>query len=161
MSPEAPAKDRPLPFDDPALHPGWKLLDFLASIGADEFAVRFMYAGDDGKDACDRLARKFEFVPLGERTRECTVSYANESNPRPIDVWRLDAPACETLREVMPEGILGSSAWKDAWAEDLCVYRRGELLFGTVTHERYAFLRLTDAEWRQWEAQSAAARRAR
>jgi hypothetical protein len=58
----------------------------------------------------------------------------------------------------MPDGVLGSSALKDAWAEDLCVYRRGELLFGTVTHERYAFLRLTDAEWRQWEAQAAARR---
>jgi hypothetical protein len=38
------------------------------------------------------------------------------------------------------------------------VYRYGELLFGTVTHERHAFLRLTDAEWRQWEAQAAARR---
>jgi hypothetical protein len=160
MSPEAPAKDRPLSSDDPVLHPGWELLDFLASVGADEFAVRFMHAGDDGKDPCDRLVGKLAFASLGERTRECTVTHAKESNPRPVEVWRFDARGREALREIMPEGVLGSSAWKDAWAEDLCVYRRGELLFGTVTHERYAFLRLADSEWRQWEAQSAASRRA-
>src|SRR3954452_9396664 len=117
MSPEARAKDRPLASDDPALHPGWGLLEFLASIGADEFAVRFMYAGDDGKGACDRLARKLAFASLGERMRECTVTYAEESNPRPVQVWRLDAPSREALREIMPDGVLGSSASKQAWAE--------------------------------------------
>jgi len=30
--------------------------------------------------------------------------------------------------------------------------RAGELLFGAVTHERYAFLRLPEAEWKQWNA---------
>ena len=43
----------------------------------------------------------------------------------------------KVLREMMPDGILSSGAWKDAWAEDLCVYRRGELVFGTVTHEEH------------------------
>ena len=152
MSPEAPAKDRPLASDDPALRPGWKLLDFLASIGADEFAVRLMYAGDDGKGPCNQLSRMLAPSSLGEQTRECTVTYAKESNPRPIEVWRLDASSRDALREIMPDGILGSSAWKDAWAEDLCVYRRGGLVFGTVTHEQYAFFRLSDTEWRQWEA---------
>lgn len=160
MLPEAPAKDRPLATDDPALHPGWHLLEFLALIGADEFSVRFMYTGDEGKGPCDRLVQKLAFASLGDRTRECTVTYANESNPRPVEPWRFDPAGREALREIMPNGVLGSSEWKDAWAEDLCVYRRGELLFGTVTHEWYAFLRLTDAEWSQWEAQAAAARRA-
>jgi hypothetical protein len=159
MSPEAPAKDRPLAPDDPGLHPGWQLLEFLASIGADEFAVRFLYAGD-AKAACDPLAHKLPFASLGERTRECTVTYAKESNPRPVEVWRLDSKAVRALREIMPDGVLGSNKWRDAWAEDLCVYRRGELLFGTVTHERWASLRLTDAEWRQWEMQARDARRA-
>jgi len=159
MSPEAPAKDHPLAPDDPALRPGWELLDFLASIGADEFAVRFMCAGDDGKAPCEQLEQKLAFASLGERPRECTVTYAKESNPRPVEVWRLDARSRDALREIMPSGVLGSSAWMDAWAEDLCVYRRGELVFGSVTHERYAFVRIADAEWHQWEAQSAAARR--
>jgi hypothetical protein len=158
MSPEAPAKDRSFASDDRALRPGWQLLEFLASTGADEFAVRFMHAGDDGKDACDRLVERLAFASIGKRTRECTVTYDGESNPRSVEVWHFDPPGRQALRQIIPDGVLGSSAWKDAWAEDLCVYRRGELVFGTVTHERYAFLRLTDAEWRQWEAQAAAER---
>jgi hypothetical protein len=81
MSPEAPTKDRPLASDDPALHPGWELLDFLASIEADEFSVRFMYAGDDGKAPCDRLVEKLAFASLGERTRECSVTYTQGKQP--------------------------------------------------------------------------------
>jgi hypothetical protein len=160
MPPEAPANKRPIAPDDPALHPGWQILEFLASIGADEFAVRFMYSGDEGKEACDRLVRRLEFASLGNRTRQCTVTYAKECNPRPVKVWRLDPTSLEALREIMPDGVLGSGEWKEAWAEDLCVYRRGELLFGTVSYEQYAFFQLPDAEWRLWEAHAAAARRA-
>ncbi|HEV2296245.1 MAG TPA: hypothetical protein VGR35_20540 [Tepidisphaeraceae bacterium] len=163
MSLELP-QDRPLAPDDPALHPGWRLLEFLLVIGADEFAVRFLYCGEHGKDPCDRLARGIAFASQGERTRECTVTFVGETNPRPIEVWRLDRPALEALRDVMPSGVLGAEMGSDeralAWAEDLCVYRRGQLLFGTVTHERIAFLRVSDAEWEQWEAQVAADHRA-
>jgi hypothetical protein len=154
--PQSPAQDRPLASDDPILRPGWQLLEFLCSIAADEFTVRVLYAGDGAKQACDKFAQKLAFASLGERTRECTVTYAKERNPRQVAVWRLDSAALNALREIMPDGVLGSSAHKDAWVEDLCVYRRGELIFGTVSHERYAFLRLSDAEWRKWEAQPAA-----
>src|SRR5689334_2894338 len=113
MSAGPPAKDHPLAADDRALHPGWGLIEFQASIGADEFAVRFVRAGEDGKGACERLVHKLAFASLGERTRECTVTYAKEDNPRPVEVWRLDAPSREALREIMPDGVLGPSAWKD------------------------------------------------
>jgi hypothetical protein len=160
MSPGETAKDRPLTSDDPALHLGWKLLDFLASIGADEFVVTFMCWGDEYTALRDRLVQKLTFASLGERTSECTVMYTGQCNPRPVEVWRLDVRSCKALRGIMPDGVLGPNEGKDAWVEDLCVYRRGELVFGTVTHEQYAFLRLTDAEWRQCEAPSDAARRA-
>lgn len=153
MPPEAPPKDRPFPPDDAALRPGWALLEFLLSIGADEFSLPFMYAGDGGKAACDDLREKLIFSLLGDRTRECTVTYAAERNPRPVRVWRFDRQSLRALRDVMPDGVLDSgSLTRPAWAEDLCVYRAGDLLFGTVTHERYAFLRLPEAEWRQWNA---------
>jgi hypothetical protein len=133
-------------------------LEFLASIGADEFAVRFLYAGEYGRAACDRLHQKIEFASAGKLSRECTVTSTNDSNPRNVKVWRFSPVVRHVLREVMLDGILGSSASRDAWAEDLCVYRRGELLFGTITHERYVFLRLSNAEWKTWEAQAATAR---
>jgi hypothetical protein len=153
MSPEAPAADRPFSPDDPALRPGWALLEFLLSIGADEISLRFLYAGNEGKAPCDDLLGRLSFALLGDRTRECTVTYANESNPRPIRVWRFDRQSLKALRDVLPDGVLDSGSFtRLAWAEDLCVYRAGELLFGAVTHEGYAFLRLPEAEWRQWNA---------
>jgi hypothetical protein len=150
-----PINGHPLAASDPAVRPGWNLLEFLSSIGADEFAVRFMYAGDDGEGTCERLARMLAFASLGERIRECSVTYAHERNPRPVEVWRLDLAGVSALREVMPDGILGSTARVDAWAEDLCVYRRGELLLGTISHERLAFLRISDEEWGRWQAWAA------
>jgi hypothetical protein len=154
MSPEWPVKSRILASDDPVLHPGWPLLEFLLSIGADEFAVRFMYWGDEGKPACDRLAETLASASLGERTRECTTTYVHESNPRPVEVWRLDRRSLAALQKVMP-GILSSGDTSQAWAEDLCVYRRGELVLGTGTHEQFAFLRVSDNDWNAWDAKAA------
>jgi hypothetical protein len=72
---------------------------------------------------------------------------------RPVRVWRFDRHSLKALRDVLPDGVLDSGSFtRVAWAEDLCVYRAGELLFGAVTHECYAFLRLPEAEWRQWKA---------
>jgi hypothetical protein len=149
MSTEAPSKDRTFTSDDPAVHPGWALVEFLLSIGADEFSLSLIHCGDEGKSVCDRLAGTLAFASLGERTRECTVTYGGQGNPRPIEVWRLDQRSLEALRQVMP-GILSSGDRSLAWAEDLCVYRRGALILGTVTHEQFAFLRISDDEWNAW-----------
>jgi hypothetical protein len=142
--------------DDQGLVPGWPLIEFLISIGADEFAVRFVYVGGDGggKEECDQLFSRLAFAFIGERTRECTVTYASETNPRPAEVWRMDADSLADLREVMPAGVRGSPNVERARAEDLCVYRQGQLLSGAVSHEQDASARLTDAEWDRWESWS-------
>jgi hypothetical protein len=161
MSPEVPAKDHTLAPDEPALHPGWDLLEYLISIGGDEISeIITGYGDDDGKTASDEIRRKLTFAFLGDRERECTVTYGNQTNPRSIWVWRLDRKSIDTLRDVMPAGIMRSDEPRPAWAEDLCVYRGGTLLLGTYTHERYAAIRLSDAVWARWEAHAAAARRA-
>jgi len=159
MLPGSPIRTRFLAPEDPALHPGWPLLDFLMSIGCDEFAVTFMYSGD-ARAACGQLAGRLAFSSLGDRTRERTVTYAGQQNPRAAEGWRLDPSALVALREVMPAGVLGQPHVRDAWAEDFCVYRQSALVLGVVTHEDLAFLRLTDAEWRRWSRRSAAQRRA-
>ena len=115
--------------------------------------MRFLHLGDEGTAPCDDLMGKLDFALLGDRTRECTVTYANESNPRPVRVWRFDRHSLRALRDILPDGVLDSGSFtRLAWAEDLCVYRAGELLFGAGTHECYAFVRLREAEWRQWKA---------
>lgn len=151
MSPADGAKDRPLNPADPVLRPGWRMLEFLLSLGADEFALRFLAAGTGADDACDRLAETLTFASLGNRVRECTVTYGEETNPRPIQVWRLNTASLAALRQIMPGGIMETSDGRRAWAEDLCVYRNGDLLLGTVTHEQYAFLRISVAEWTRFE----------
>ena len=149
--PQAPAKDRSFAPDDPALHPGWDLMGFLLSLKADEFSIRFMHAGETGKQHCDELLGKLSGYSLGMANRECSVTYAHEGNPRFVDVWRLNPMSLRALQEVMPDGILGTSHFASAWAEDLCVYRVGELIFSSVTHERIAVVRMTDSEWLQWQ----------
>src|SRR6188472_2740304 len=109
MSTEPSTKDVQIPSDDPSLHPGWALLEYLLSIGADEFAVSITrYGNKDGKDAGDRLQAQLAFAELGHRVRECTVTYGNNSNPRPVTVWRFDQLSLSALRDIMPLGILRS-----------------------------------------------------
>jgi hypothetical protein len=146
--------------DDPAITPGWSLLEFLILIGADEFRVSFLYVsgGGGGQEMCDRLFSRLEFALIGERVRECTVTAAGASNPRPVEVWRLDVGSLGALCEIMPAGVMGPAHMELASAEDLSVYRQGQLLFGTVSHEQIAFARLTEEEWEQWNAWSAAHR---
>ncbi|HEX8523880.1 MAG TPA: hypothetical protein VF669_16620 [Tepidisphaeraceae bacterium] len=148
MSPESPVTVRTLPSDDPALRPDSPFLEFLLSIGADEFRVSVLARGDGGRADARRLAGRLAFAALQPREREATVTYGGQRNLRPLEVWRLDSTSLPVLHEVLAADP-GRTA---AWAEDLCVYRAGALLFGTVTHEQYAFVRLSDAEWAAWEA---------
>ena len=127
------------------------------SIGCDEFAVTFMNGTDPA--ACDRLVERLAFASLGDRVRERTVTYVGQDNPRAKESWRLDPPAVLALREVMPAGVLGEYFTLNPRAEDLCVYRQSAMVLGVVTHEAFASLRVTDAEWRRWSRRSAAQRR--
>ena len=113
MSSGTSTRTRFLAPGNPALHPGWPLLDFLLSIGCDEFAVTFMYNGE-ARAACDHLAGRLALSSLGDRTRERTVTYAGQQNPRAAEAWRLDPPALIALRDVMPAGVLGQQTVRDA-----------------------------------------------
>ena len=145
-------RERQLSPDDPAVRPGWPLLKFLHSVGADEFGLRFIYAGNDARPLADRLAARLDPYFIGTRERECVAGYDFDTKPRQVEVWRLSPQSIATLRDLFPGGLFGARVSPNAWAEDLCVYRGGRLVLGTVTHEEHAFLRLTDAEWQEWLA---------
>lgn len=104
-----PPEDRVLAADDPAVNPGWELIEFLRELGADEFAVNFIYRGD-AIEPCDRLIEKLAFAALGRRMRECTSTFDGQTNPRPVEVWRLDSSSLAALRGVMPWGVLGATS---------------------------------------------------
>jgi hypothetical protein len=137
----------PLDPDSLRVQTGWDLLDYLASIGGDEFSVRVL---STNAAAVDHVSQSLDCVFLGKRVRECTVSFQHAANPREIEVWRFDSLGRSLLRRLMPSGILVADSTEDVWAEDLCVYRNGMLLLGTVTHEQHATLYVTAAEWEKW-----------
>lgn len=137
----------PLDPDTLRIRPGWDLLDFLASIGGDEFSVRVL---STNAVAVDHVSQSLDCVFLGKHIRECTLSFEHEANPREIELWRFDSLGRSLLRRLMPDGILVANSTEDVWAENLCVYRNGELLLGTVTHEQHATLYVTAAEWEKW-----------
>ena len=128
----------------------WKFLRFLTARGADEFGVRILYWGNTGDPG--PLEAALAPFSLGTRERECTVWSSRQEKVRPTPVWQLNAESIAVLATLMPRGILTYDHNAGAWLEDLCVYRGGELVFGTVTHEQFAFVRLSDDEWASWQA---------
>jgi hypothetical protein len=161
------------------LEPGWELLRFLETMGADEFTLRFLFEGGDpkkgavpvfvrepgsvaqahsvGRAHSDALFARLEEYYLGERERETgtgighVVGYELQIS-REIGTWRFDEESRRALRDVLPDGIMDGAVGNVAWCEDLCVYRGGELLLCTISHEHEAFLRLHRQEVAQFEA---------
>jgi len=150
------------------LDPGWELLGFLETLGADEFTLQFLFSEGDpkkgavpvfvrepgsvaqaytiGRAHSDALFGRLEAYYLGLQERE-TGSQPVESE----DTWRFDRESREALKDLIPDVMAGMGD-DDAWCENLCVYRSRELLLGTVSHESEAFLRLQAAEITRFEA---------
>ena len=128
---------------------GWDLLRFLVSIGADEFNLRLICT--EPIAGADRFESALALFSSGMKERERTVRYRGESGRQAVPVWQLNSESITALASIMPAGIFGPSRARDAWVEDLCVFRGGKLVFGTVTHEQYAFVRLSDEEWSRWQ----------
>ena len=126
---------------------GWAIVQFLWELGADDFSVRVIEGDEEHNEAwADKVLAKLSPFLIGRRHRECTVSYSGPELVGDFLVWRLDQSSIALLTELLPDGIKGIT-----WAiEDLCVYRAGDLVLGTVTHEHEAFVRLYDDEWNRW-----------
>lgn len=131
----------------------WPLLESLIDFGADECTFTILL--DGGKPESEGLADAFiarlEFASLSEAVREVMSTATNEWH-KPVPRWRFDRAFLKALRDVQPQGVFFTS-WSDpVIVEDFIVYRNGEILFGTVTHEGHASIRMTDAEWARWSA---------
>jgi hypothetical protein len=85
---------------------------------------------------------------IGKRRRDLQWGYPWPR--RAISVWRLDESSLAALKALMPDGLLGEGWIRRAAIEDLCVYRNGELLLWTISHEHEAEVELSDAEWHHW-----------
>jgi hypothetical protein len=150
-------KTHPIDADNPALGRGWGLLEFLIELGADEFSLSIIYAGSPGgRELSDSLWARLEFAFTGKHMRERAYVYRSGRGFYLSEIWRLDQRSLAVLREIMPDGVIWPgfipSGMPLAWIEDLCVYRQADLIFGVISHEREAFVRLTDEEWSRWIA---------
>jgi hypothetical protein len=114
------------------LEPGWELLGFLETMGADEFTLRFLFEGGDpkkgavpvfvrepgsvaqahsvGRAHSDALFARLEEYYLGERERETgtgighVVGYELQIS-REIGTWRFDEESRRALKVVLPLGV--------------------------------------------------------
>ena len=120
-----------------------RLLQFCLNRGVDCFSVTFLYGNDE--ELRRIRATKAQLAPfsLGERHLEQTVWWNNQRFIQ-TDCWSLNP---QTIRLIL-DACDGSLSNYDMGLlpEDWKFYRTGDLFLGFVSHEQYAFLRLSDAE---------------
>lgn len=147
------SRTRHLDFADLGEACDWPLLESLLDFGADECSFTVLLDGGkpESESRSDAFIARLAFASLSEAVRE-VMSTANGEWHQPVPRWRFDRPFLLALREVLPQGVFFTT-WSDpVIVEDFVVYRGGELLFGTVTHERYASVRMDEEEWARWAA---------
>lgn len=123
----------------------WRLLDWCAKNGADEFTISGMVAGSEGRKSAAFFASLAPFERTEAPRRRLSAPTADEF-VRPTPLWTLSAEPIALLRRAMVDGVFDYNAGGDPWLEDLAVYRQGEFMMGVITHEDGGVLRITPAE---------------
>jgi hypothetical protein len=128
----------------------WRVVEWCRANGATEFTVECLGEADS------RVWASFELVAnpysLGEQVRRKMSGRTTADLTRPTELWSLNDATIGALREAFPRGVLDYYPADDGWFEDLALYRDEELVFGAITHEHAAVLRVTDLECAQFAA---------
>jgi hypothetical protein len=109
----------------------WRLLDWCATRGADEFGLSFLgppYQATGDWAEVDRLLAPF-------RRRIASAG----------DRWRLTGESADALRSVLPEGLFTYEPGTRS-LEDPTIYRGGTPLLAIVTHEGEGTVAATEAD---------------
>jgi hypothetical protein len=124
---------------------GRQMIDWCIDRGGDQFS--FSIIGIDSPDSHQPLLDDLASFYDGKYERENTTAYGGDAMRRATDTWRLSTASVAALGQHVPDGVFAeppsSANW---WVEDFTVYRRGDILFGVVSHEDYVFERLSDPE---------------
>jgi hypothetical protein len=115
--------------EDYSAQESWRLLDWCATRGADEFGLSFLgppYQDEGDWADVDRLLAPF-------RRRIASAG----------DRWRLTGESAEALRSVLPGGLFTYEPGART-LEDPTVYRGGARLLAIVTHEGEGMVTATD-----------------
>ena len=133
----------------------WRLVEWCRNLGADEFTIDTQ--GTDGVLA-KRVRQQFEKAvkpfSRGEQTRERMSGPTADELTRSTQLWELNHSTIEALMQVLPGGLLQYEPGEGmgGWFEDPVLYREGQLMLGTLSHEAFAVLSISEAECAQLEA---------
>jgi hypothetical protein len=131
----------------------WRLVEWCRNLGADEFTIDSL--GTDGVVA-KRIWQRFEKAvspySRGHKTRERMSGPTVDELTRSTQVWELNHSTIEALSQALPGGLLQYEPGDGGWFEDPVLYRDGRLLLGTLSHEAFAVLCLSEAECAQLDA---------
>lgn len=128
----------------------WRILRLLRELGADEFAIEMMHVGGGSTDTLDALEKELAPFGRGEPDREYLIKPEGLEWVRPRRVWALNDHTEGILRRVFPEGLLAFPTHETdgGWLEDPTIYQDGSLVFGAVSHEGEALVRLPSDSFR-------------
>ncbi len=121
----------------------WELLEWCSRLGADEFTVTGIRAGNGSVEVFEDFDRMTDRHRRVQAPRRHLNTAHRELEP--TDLWSLNADTTAALRRAFPRGFFNYFP-ADAWFEDLNVYRRGDLMLGVITHEAEGILRVTSQE---------------
>ena len=131
----------------------WRLVEWCRALGADEFTIDSL--GTDGviaKRTWQRFEKAMSPFSRGEKIRERMSGPTADELTRHTQVWELNHSTIEALMEALPGGLLQYEPGEGGWFEDPVLYREGRLMLGTLSHEAFAVLCISEAECAQLDA---------
>lgn len=128
----------------------WRLVEWCLAHGATEFTVECL--GDADAPVWVPFEGAVHPYALREQVRRRMSGRTANDLTRLTELWALNSVTIDALREAFPHGVLEYYPSDEGWFEDLALYRDGELMFGAITHERAAVLRITDLEYAEFAA---------
>jgi len=128
----------------------WRLVKWCQELGAEEFTIDCL-APD--AIAVPAVWRAFDEVvqpfSRGEGVRERMSGATADDLTRRTRLWALNGNTIQALHTVLPDGLFGYNPAERGWFEDPVFYRDGRLMLGILSHEAFAVLRLSEAEFEQ------------
>ena len=128
----------------------WRLVEWCRNLGADEFTIDSL--GTEGAIArrtWQRFRKALSPFSRGEKIRERMSGPTADELTRHTQVWELNHSTIEVLIQALPGGLLQYEPGEGGWFEDPVLYREGRLMLGTLSHEAFAVLCISETECTQ------------
>lgn len=121
------------------------ILEYLLAQGADEFTITVMAIQDTPAPFADAFEDALEPFSRANDIRP-VLTESPDNALREVRLWALTRESLDELLRFHAAGLLATDVGPNGWLEDLIVYRRGELIFGVVSHEQTIVLRVANDE---------------